>query len=339
LTTAVASPGILSTSVNSIPGPISLTDEGPTDWTHWGDTAHKASNGSSIGYSLVGTGQANQYFDDQRGISWTDGSPIAQATDNRTGLYVSGAGAGFSLTAPASTTSRVLRVHVGGWNSGGQLRAEMSDGSVVPYVDTTPSVGGSYYRDYTLTYKAASAGQTLNVSWTMAAGGGNVTLASAALNAPDLSAPAPPSSSIPTGWVYLVSQNSGKCADVEGISLDPGARIHQWDCLGADNQKFQFVPVSGGYKVNIAHSGLQFDVEGGPGAVGDGPSYVQYPYWGGSNEIFQPKPMGDGTYEIIANNSGKCMDVENVSKDNGAYIHQWTCLGAPNQKWSIVPVP
>jgi hypothetical protein len=97
-------------------------------------------------------------------------------------VYIDGAGQGFSITAPADTTLRTLVVNVGGYNSGGMLTAHLSDGSAADFTDTPTTVGGQYDRNYTLTYQAASAGQTLKVIWRMASGSGNVTLNGAALH-------------------------------------------------------------------------------------------------------------------------------------------------------------
>jgi hypothetical protein len=55
--------------------------------------------------------------------------------------------------------------------------------------------------------------------------------------------PAPPANAVPTGWVEIVSKNSGKCMDVNGVSLAPSAQVIQWTCWGGDNQKWKLVPV------------------------------------------------------------------------------------------------
>ena len=146
-----------------------------------------------------------------------------------------------------------------------------------------------------------------------------------------------PASLVPTGWVYLVSKNSGKCADVEGISTAPGAHVHQWTCWGGNNQKWQFAPVQGGFKISSMNSGLQMDVQGGPSATYDGALFTQYPYWGGSNEIFTVNPTADGYFTISPVSTGKCMDVSGISLADGAAIWQWSCWGGDNQKWSFVP--
>jgi hypothetical protein len=154
--------------------------------------------------------------------------------------------------------------------------------------------------------------------------------------------PAPPALSIPTGWVNIVSKNSGKCLDVPWTSStnwgqNTGLTLQQWACWGGDNQKFQILPVNGGYQITGKVSGLQLDVAGGPGATQDGAVLIQYPYWGGANEIFQINPTSDGYYTLHPVSSGKCIDVSQVSTADGAAVWQWSCWGGDNQKWSLVP--
>ncbi|MFL6417782.1 MAG: RICIN domain-containing protein [Bryobacteraceae bacterium] len=144
---------------------------------------------------------------------------------------------------------------------------------------------------------------------------------------------------VPAGWAQLISKNSGKCLDVSGISTEAGAFIQQWSCWGGDNQKFEFTPVDGGYKITAKNSGLQFDVAGGPSATQDGIRIIQWPYWGGSNEIWQVTLTSDAYFTIVALNSGKCLDVSDTSKSDGAGVQQWSCWGGDNQKWQLVPVP
>ncbi|MEZ0131066.1 RICIN domain-containing protein [Flavobacterium sp. LBUM151] len=48
--------------------------------------------------------------------------------------------------------------------------------------------------------------------------------------------------------------------------------------------------------------------------------------------------LGGGYYKIINVNSGKSLDVENVSTANGANIQVWTYTGGLNQQWQLVQV-
>ena len=162
---------------------VDLTASGTGDWAKWPNYIHKASGGAQIpNFTKIGTGTVYIYNNDQRPISWSDGTPTAAATADVSGNYVAGIGNGFQISAPADTTMRTLYVYVGGWKSGGTLVAHLSDNSAVDYVDSSfSSTTGQYKLVYTLTYRAASAGQRLVVNWTQASGTGNVTLQGAAL--------------------------------------------------------------------------------------------------------------------------------------------------------------
>ena len=166
---------------------VNLTTTGTADWANWGQGGvpgfdHKATgNGQISTYTVVGSGTVSPYSNDPRSLSWSDGTPTASSSNNTSGVYISGIGNGFSITAPADTTQRTLTVYVGGWSSGGQLVAHFSDGSAANFTDTTATASGQYDRAYTLVYAANSANQTLTVTWVMASGTGNVTLNGAAL--------------------------------------------------------------------------------------------------------------------------------------------------------------
>ncbi len=171
----------LTGSVVASSATVNLTTEGTSDWAHWSGYDHKSSGGSKISnYTAIGTGSVLNYNDDPRTLTWSDGTPTASGS-NRNGIYITGIGRGFQITAPADLTTRTLKVYVGGWQSGGTLTAQLSDASSADYVNTSISGAGQYNAVYTLTYKAASAGKLLTVKWVQASGTGNVTLQAATL--------------------------------------------------------------------------------------------------------------------------------------------------------------
>jgi hypothetical protein len=154
--------------------------------------------------------------------------------------------------------------------------------------------------------------------------------------------PAPPALSIPSGWVNLVSKISGQCLADPVSSLAPATILTQWPCNGYDDQKWQLTPVSGGYEITNAKSGLQMDVAGGTGSAQNGVPLIRWPYWGGANEVFQINPTSDGFYTLSPLHSGSCVDVPTWSETNGGQIpglgiQQWTCWGGDMQKWSLIP--
>jgi hypothetical protein len=187
--TAVGS-GALTGSMAPPAGTIPLTTEGSRDWAHWGlnataDFDHKAGVTQQISnYTLIGTASPSRYANNSIGFTWTDGQPTSAATNSTTGIFVSGQNNGFRIMLPADTTLRTLKVYVGAWRAQGRLVAHLSDGSAADYVDISlnNNAGVTTLGVYTLTYKAASAGQILTLTYVQnTAASGNVTLQAATL--------------------------------------------------------------------------------------------------------------------------------------------------------------
>jgi uncharacterized protein YjdB len=182
ITVTAASGGSLTGSGLSSTTTVNLTTEGTADWAHWSGYDHKSTGASQISnYTLPGGGNAYSFTSAQNGFTWSDGTPTVSGSTNKNGMYIEGIGTGFQFTAPADQAQRVLRVYVGGWNSGGTLTASLSDGSSPDYVNTAFSSTNQYSVVYTLTYKAASAGKMLTVKWVQSSGTGDVILQAATL--------------------------------------------------------------------------------------------------------------------------------------------------------------
>jgi hypothetical protein len=172
---------------------IDLTAEGTSDWAAWGlsqitDFDDKAGVTSQISnyIALGAAAYSGQYSGNYEGFTWTDGTPTLDATNTTTGIYVAGVGAGYEVDVPATATTRILKMHVGGYYATAHFEASLSDGSAPYYVDesfTTTDTNGSD-RDYTVTYTAPSPGPKPYLIvrfWQIAGPGGNVTLNAASL--------------------------------------------------------------------------------------------------------------------------------------------------------------
>ncbi|HLL75102.1 MAG TPA: NBR1-Ig-like domain-containing protein [Pyrinomonadaceae bacterium] len=170
---------------------VNLTAEGTSDWAHWGLGSasgfdRKAGAAPQISnFTLLGSGAPSALGDLAYSHTWTDGVPT-QAATTTTGVHVGGAaGNGFQITVPADTATKTLKLYVGAWYARAQLRARLSDSSAPDAVGSLVADAGTLNRVYTISYKAASAGQTLTVSYTLEASynspHGNVTLQAATL--------------------------------------------------------------------------------------------------------------------------------------------------------------
>jgi hypothetical protein len=188
-----ATAGLLNVSQSATAASYNLTALGTTDWAHWGTgnvpTAfdHKATGGSQISnVTKLGSGQYGSYVNSGRDVSWTDGTPLASDSGDDGYIWANTAiGAGYSFTVPASTTQQKFYVYAGGYSSGATLTAHLSGGAAPDYVVTTSGTG-TYTNFYTITFQAASAGQTLTITYVKSSNvnnsaGGSVDLIAAAL--------------------------------------------------------------------------------------------------------------------------------------------------------------
>jgi hypothetical protein len=166
------SSGLLSGVQSTAASSYNLTTLGTSDWAHWGLGGsvsafdHKATGNSQIsGVTRLGAGSYGGYSDPSRKVTWNDGSPLAKESGDSGYIWANNAiGAGYSFTVPASTTTQTLYVYLGGYSSGSTLTAQLSDGSAPNYVANL-SGSGLYADIVAITYKAASAGQTLKISY------------------------------------------------------------------------------------------------------------------------------------------------------------------------------
>ncbi len=202
--------GTLNGSFSTIPKGtvINLSSAGPVDWVHWGlhtytSLDRKAGVIPQIGnFSLLSNGSSNafvfayQYSDNPNAYSWTDGTPNSAVTNTTTGVWAYGLpqlDTGFEFSVPADTTLRTLKVYVGVFAGQGRFVATLSDGSAAAYTSTSlANMRATENGVYTIQFAANSAGQTLNIRWTLLMffqPSGNVTLQSAALTAANANNP------------------------------------------------------------------------------------------------------------------------------------------------------
>ena len=152
----------------------------------------------------------------------------------------------------------------------------------------------------------------------------------------------------------LVSMNSGKCLDLPNGNSSNGVQLQQWTCGQGTNPNqlwslVSFSPegaakqglASGPYTVKpILNGSACMDVSGSNPANG---SIVQSYSCNSTNaQSWSLAPVSTSlgsAYQLVSSISGSCLDVSDVSLNNGAQMHEWQCLGATqtNQLWQMYP--
>lgn len=143
----------------------------------------------------------------------------------------------------------------------------------------------------------------------------------------------------PSTWIDL---KSGLYMDVEGVSKNNGARIHQWTYTGAGNQWWGMNTSScgcgtGWVNSTSVNSGKCLGVGGG--SLNEGASVVQWSCLPHPDQTWAWIYTGATTssgwpiWNILNDNSGMCLGISGGSTSVGAYAIQWGCNGNADQAW------
>jgi len=165
-----------------------LTSFGFTDWARWTTsswtpTNRKSGGGNLISNATVFGGGSPAHYSDGPFVWWTgDGTPTATSS-TQDGVYNNSgtANRGYNLTFPADTTTKIAKIYMGYYNADTRITAIISDGSTPDQIINTAN-GGNPVGEITITYRAASAGQTLTVRVQTTTAGGNVALQAAGID-------------------------------------------------------------------------------------------------------------------------------------------------------------
>lgn len=94
----------------------------------------------------------------------------------------------------------------------------------------------------------------------------------------------------------LVNVGTGKCLEIADGSHADGARAQQWDCGG------------------VRHQTWRWELTG-----------IWYDQWEQERH----------NYRLINVESGKCLEIADFSRADGARAQQWTCAGVGSQIWDF----
>jgi hypothetical protein len=151
----------------AVPSAVDLSAEGRQDWVHWGlDGTFSLERRKNGGFAILeGTPTAprHRHALSRQRFLWDDGASVARTSGTPSGIRTCGARNGFTLSVPADTRYRTLRLYVGVAGARGRLDARLSTGGA-PVTGTLDSRATLDTSVFTVTYRASKKA-TLKVSW------------------------------------------------------------------------------------------------------------------------------------------------------------------------------
>ncbi|WP_052359455.1 hypothetical protein [Actinoplanes friuliensis] len=151
-----------------VPNRVDLSGEGSRDWVHWGEQSTFSLERRSDGdfAILEGAPTAPRFrhgFSPER-FSWNGGSPVGSSDGTPTGIRTCGKGNGFTISAPATTSNRTLKLYVGALAGRGKLTAKLSTGSASATGTFEERSNNLDTAVFVITYRAPKNGK-INLSW------------------------------------------------------------------------------------------------------------------------------------------------------------------------------
>ncbi len=180
---------LLKIAQGPVPSVVDLTAEGESDWVHWGlDGTFSLERDKGGDFRILEgapTAPRFRHTLSAQKFRWTGGDPVASSDGTPTGIRTCGKGNGFTLTAPAGTTQRVLKLYVGVVSGRGKLTAKLSTGDSAGSTVLDQAGGTLRTAVISVAYQAPKSGQ-VRLTWTTDAaygkGCGGVTLEAATLS-------------------------------------------------------------------------------------------------------------------------------------------------------------
>lgn len=140
-------------------------------------------------------------------------------------------------------------------------------------------------------------------------------------------------------YYKIINKASGKGLNVDGISVENGALINQWDYLNGTNQQWQVIKCNNGtYKILSRHSGKVLD------NANTNESGIQIIQWDdltswNTKQQWDIIPIDGRYFKIINKASGKALDNSGGRTNNGNMICQWEYIaGNAAQAWEFIVV-
>ena len=152
----------------AVPSLVDLSGEGSRDWVHWGEQSTFTLERDKAGKFAIleGSPVAPRFrhaLSPQR-FRWQGGAPVDHSDGTPTGIRTCGKGNGFTISAPATTSNRTLRLYVGTLAARGRLEAKLSTGGGTTTATIEQRGGSMLTAVFVVTYRAPKDGR-LNLNW------------------------------------------------------------------------------------------------------------------------------------------------------------------------------
>lgn len=133
----------------------------------------------------------------------------------------------------------------------------------------------------------------------------------------------------------IVGVNAEKCLDVRESAMWANAPLHQWECLNPKNQRFRVIDHGDSVSLQAEHSNKCVTIGGGGDTNGAPVTQTDDCYSPAAKvKIVRGNHLAN-SYTLRSARNGKCLDVPNGQRDNGALLQQWDCVGTKWQEWWI----
>lgn len=140
----------------------------------------------------------------------------------------------------------------------------------------------------------------------------------------------------------LVSLNSGKCLDAEHAGNRENANVRQFSCGAGGHQNWKLKPNPQAeriFRIVCKKSGRVLDISGN--SRSDGAKIQLFRQHDRANQLWtlwhHGFRNGVPTYAIISFHSGRALDVDRKSRNDGANLQQFRYRANDNQHWIIEP--
>ncbi|NGN67414.1 hypothetical protein G5C51_26355 [Streptomyces sp. A7024] len=131
------------------------------------------------------------------------------------------------------------------------------------------------------------------------------------------------------------NKHSGKVLAVDGMSLDNGGRVVQFDNTGTGDHAWQLLDQGDGWSlIKCGYSGKVLGVDGM--STANSARVVQYEDSGTADHLWQLVEDADGWYRIRNKHSGKVLGVHEMSTANSAQVVQFDDNGTADHLWRFI---